>query len=141
MEPERSTVSERERRLQDVIHAYEKELDAGRTPDQQEILARDPGLADTLTAYFADRKACADLFKGLRRVTPSEPEEPDLPSFGDYQILGRLGLGGMGVVYRAYQVSLKRDVALKVIKNPQEASAADLLRFRSEAEKAATLDH
>ncbi len=60
---------------------------------------------------------------------------------GDFKIQGRIGGGGMGEVYLAEQVSLPRQVALKILRPAFALSRNARLRFRREAEITAALDH
>ncbi len=62
-------------------------------------------------------------------------------SIGEYELRAELGRGGMGVVYRAFQASLQRTVALKMIPNAAFAASQDLARLRAEALAAARLSH
>ena len=61
--------------------------------------------------------------------------------FGNYWILGEIGRGGMGVIYRARQRYSHRVVAVKRVQAPQANSREVLIRFRREAQAAASLDH
>jgi WD40 repeat protein len=78
-------------------------------------------------------------------VAATEPASqqpfPNLPELAGYVVLGVLGRGGMGVVYKARQVSLGRVVALKMILHAEYAGGDERRRFRTEAEAVARLQH
>src|SRR5207302_1542278 len=76
------------------------------------------------------------------RETYSRTEPVPLPSnIAGYEILGVLGRGGMGVVYKAMQSGLKRLVALKMILHADHAGPEQLARFHAEAQAVAHLQH
>jgi WD40 repeat protein len=149
----------REQPVDAIIAAYLQALQAGQTPDREALLQAHADLEAELRSFFADQDRFQEMAAPLRAIAGPEAsgaEAPTLPPdgapaadaalgtvtyFGDYELLAEIARGGMGVVYRARQVSLNRMVALKMIIAGQLASPADVQRFRTEAEAAANLDH
>jgi WD40 repeat protein/tRNA A-37 threonylcarbamoyl transferase component Bud32 len=137
-----------EQRLQAVLAEYLQQAEAGRAPDRAALLAAHPDLAAELQAFFANRERFEQAAQPLRNEVETIGLEarPGTPTrrvtyFGDYILEDEIDRGGMGIVYEARQVKLNRVVALKMILRGELASAADVQRFRAEAEAAANLDH
>ena len=91
------------------------------------------------------RKRFPDLIVTGQELTEesknTEGNDLVLPEVPGYHLLGILGHGGMGVVYRARQIRLKRDVALKMLSAGPLARADEMARFLIEAESVARLQH
>src|SRR3954447_15359339 len=68
-------------------------------------------------------------------------EARDGERFGDYVLLGEIGRGGMGVVYKAFEPELGRHVAIKMVLSGVLSGPGDLQRFHVEASAAARLQH
>jgi len=144
--------SEREHRLERVLADYLHAVESGTAPERAGMLAQHPDLAGDLKSFFANRDAMERMAEPMRRqlpgpetIGPAEAAETGVGAtvryFGDYELLEEIARGGMGVVYKARQVSLGRVVAVKMILAGQLASAADVARFRAEATAAGNLDH
>src|SRR4029077_2888782 len=74
-------------------------------------------------------------------MNQSKDDVPLGRQVGDFEVLRELGRGGMGIVYEARQMSLRRRVALKVLGTSLGLSSKAIDRFQREAEAAARLHH
>jgi WD40 repeat protein/tRNA A-37 threonylcarbamoyl transferase component Bud32 len=146
--------SAKDRQLEEILHVYLQAVDAGQVPDRADLLRQHPELAAELAAFFADQDRMERMAKpdatGLYAAAEAAGDGPPEPvpgegtkvhSFGDYELLEKIAEGGMGVVWKARQISLNRIVALKMILRGQFATDEEKQRFRREAENAASLDH
>jgi serine/threonine-protein kinase len=122
--------------LDDLLEELGNRLQAGERLDLEAVLAEHPQHADDLRRYFPALQVLAGL-----RETDGRPISEKASFVGDYEIVGEIGRGGMGVVYKARHRSLDRRVALKMLRAGELATPADLQRFRNEAKIVANLDH
>ncbi|HID24623.1 MAG TPA: serine/threonine protein kinase, partial [Planctomycetaceae bacterium] len=76
-----------------------------------------------------------------RRASVKSPLPGECKTLGKYQIIRKIGAGGMGAVYLAKDIELKRTVALKVLPKERAQNPILVKRFRSEARTAAQLKH
>ncbi len=165
------TNDRRQSRLERVLADLRRRLQDGKPIDAQSVLQEHADLAEPLREFFAKIEAeqaepltkadgertksgSTDAFDPHETVdhSPSQPPAAWQIStsgtrrgpgtvFGDFELLEEIGRGGMGIVYKARQISLNRIVAVKMILAGGWASDKDLQRFRIEARAAGKLDH
>jgi serine/threonine protein kinase len=82
-----------------------------------------------------------DLADSSEAIIPALMTLATSSKLGPYEIVGPLGMGGMGEVYRAHDGALGRDVALKILRAGTWQDADRLRRFRQEAQSTASLSH
>jgi WD40 repeat protein len=153
MSPSSEPCCSREERVNEAIATYLEAAQAGRPPAADTFLARYPELDTELRQFLEGRQQFVQAAGALAAASPAAPtqgvaaQSQDTSNlgivryFGDYELLQEIARGGMGVVYKARQVSLNRVVALKMILTGHFASPQDVQRFRREAQDAAKLDH
>ena len=137
---------EQDERLAKLLAGLMDQAQRKEEVDIQQVCNENPDIAEELRQLWAmvvvTEVAADQPTIDFNKTELIEVETLELPcQFGDYEILEELGRGGMGIVYRARQLSLNREVALKMILRGSLASAQDRRRFFAEAEAAAQLEH
>jgi hypothetical protein len=144
------TASPHDRLLAEILSDLADHVAAGREVDFAAVCDRHPDLASDLRRLWgavlitdiagvaAEQLPAADS----ERSPTGRWQRLQLPTtIGDYELQEEIGRGGMGVVFRAAQLSLDRSVAVKMILRGRLASEQDMQRFMSEASATARLQH
>lgn len=144
--------NDREQQLNEIIADFYAAIERGDEVDKGLFLLSYPEFAEELTEFFSDmdklerlapkQSVQSDETKSVLDRRSSHSHRTDVERFvGDYELLEQLGSGGMGVVYKARHITLKKIVALKMIRVGRFASEGEVKRFRTEARAAAKLEH
>jgi len=120
---------------EDLVFLYLEEREQGLCRNLEEFARRHPRARDATVAERIRALESAGL------LVSADAAEPFPEELGDFRLLERLGGGGMGVVFRAQQRSLGREVALKLIRPEQLYFDGARERFRREVEAVAKLSH
>jgi serine/threonine-protein kinase len=144
----------RDERLAGVLADLVEQHRQGQSPDLDAVAVRHPDLGEELRQLWGAALLADELSRAPRGADHGLPTTIDaggpagpvaggpLPrDFGDFELREELGRGGMGIVYKAWQKSLRRLVALKMILRGELAQEKDLARFQAEAQAAAALHH
>ncbi|MFO0824665.1 MAG: protein kinase [Gemmataceae bacterium] len=121
--------------LSEGLRLYHGARDTGDWPPFVAWLGDHPELASEIAQHIKTDKWGIDSFP--TRMTPVQAGT----MIDEFEIREEIGRGGMGIVYRAFDTNLKREVALKMIRPGIPLSVVELAKFREEAETVATFDH
>ena len=129
--------------LDQLVEIFIERNRQGDSVDVEEFADANPEHADTLRAVLPAVSAMERFGKqsALENTSLERPTFDEGNSFGDYKIGSLLGRGGMGSVYEAFQNSLRRHVALKILPPESLPSERSRDRFMLEAHAAAKLSH
>ena len=118
-----------------------------RRPPDQDAYAQEPECQQAVARAKSLAAVAVGVSPGESASPPSRPPQPeaeqseDLGQLGEYELLAKLGEGGMGVVYKARQVRLDKIVALKVLPNHCTADPMAQARFDREMKAVGRVDH
>ena len=160
MASEAENERDREHAIDEAFADYLGLVDRGECPELETFLRQHADISDELRELISTASTVRAMADGAASHRSSEMSgsHPTLPlessitsmsteseelaqAFGEYELKDELGRGGMGVVYKARQTSMNRDVALKMIINRGYSSEDSIRRFYQEAKAAGQLAH
>jgi serine/threonine protein kinase len=137
-----TTPSDPDRHPIDVLaEEFASRFRRGEHPTVSDYVSRHPELADALREALPPIALMEQLKRRNTSGAAMTPTLPKLERLGDFKIVREVGRGGMGIVYEAWQESLGRQVALKVLSRASWLDPQRLQRFEREARAAAALHH
>lgn len=127
--------------LAELLDQYANVLENGDETAAEEFLRAHPELQAEASGHLESLQLLCRMSRSANK--PADPVETSSrpPTLGDYELQGEIGRGGMGIVYEATQLSLRRSVALKVLPFAAVLNQDQVSRFRNEAHAAASLHH
>lgn len=135
-------------RLTALLDQYLIALEKGVPPSVEQLAADDRELIEPLRSHIAGLEDLHQIAAGFvpqdgveEGDTDNESAESSEKLLGDFRLLEEIGRGGMGVVYRAKQLSLDRIVAIKLLPFAAVLDSRQIARFNNEAHAAALLHH
>ncbi len=123
--------------LLSILERWYEGAELGEPPALEELCASNPDLLDTVRDLIAGEQRCVEGGQAPVVLEEADGVPTVIPG---YRLLSILGEGGMGRVYLAYQESLRRLVAVKLLRT-RAVEPSRIIRFRREAEIVASLDH
>jgi serine/threonine protein kinase/Flp pilus assembly protein TadD len=128
--------------LAELADEFMDRLRRGDKPDADDYARRYPRIAAVLRNVLRALEVMdsSEADGSVAATDPPGEVRPEAP-LGDYRLIREIGRGGMGIVYQAVQVSLGREVALKVLPFASAMDSRQLQRFKNEAQAAAHLHH
>jgi serine/threonine-protein kinase len=136
-----------EQQLAELVSELTDRAQRGEQVDLEKVCQQHPQFAHELrylwgTVLVTEAIGSRANWQETETNSDSSVWPPQLPfRMGDYQLLEHVGQGGMGIVFRAKQISLGREVAIKMIQRNRLNSPEDHQRFLAEAEATARLEH
>jgi serine/threonine protein kinase/Flp pilus assembly protein TadD len=124
-----------------VADEFRERQARGERPDPEEYAASHPEAAPLLRKVLAALDVLGQSLASAAAVAAAAADAPVEGTLGDFRVIREVGRGGMGIVYEAEQISLRRRVALKVLPFAATMDPRQLQRFHNEARAAAGLHH
>ena len=127
--------------LMELVEEATKRILGGEAVDVDKIAEDHPEWADALRSLLPAMRGLAEFAEDSDDLSEAGQDEEGRTVFGNFRILREIGRGGMGVVYEAEQIALKRRVALKILPQASAMDPRSLQRFELEAQVAGWLQH